>query len=136
MVHIRFLSFAQVILILAFFSDATSSGEAANLQNRLRSLSSGLAGLRNSLHDQQQQPQTAAEQQQQQQTEQLPPPPQQQNYCNVETAVGTGAVHAVPAVAVSNAPTGLIAPLQASQSQNGFHVGKSSGYLSACLKYF
>ena len=37
------------------FSDATSANEAVNLQNRLRTLSSGLVGLRNCIHDQQQQ---------------------------------------------------------------------------------
>lgn len=36
------------------FIDATSANEAVNLQNRLRTLSSGLVGLRNSIHDQQQ----------------------------------------------------------------------------------
>ena len=36
------------------FSDATSANEAVNLQNRLRTLSSGLVGLRNCIHDQQQ----------------------------------------------------------------------------------
>ena len=34
-------------------SDATSANEAVNLQNRLRTLSSGLVGLRNCIHDQQ-----------------------------------------------------------------------------------
>ena len=37
------------------FTDATSANEAVNLQNRLRTLSSGLVGLRNCIHDQQQQ---------------------------------------------------------------------------------
>ena len=36
-----------------FVSDATSSGEAVNLQHRLRSLSTGLVGLRHVLHEQQ-----------------------------------------------------------------------------------
>ena len=40
--------------------DATSSGEAVNLQHRLRSLSTGLVGLRNVLHDQQLSPEIAA----------------------------------------------------------------------------
>ncbi len=35
------------------FPDATSTGEAVNLQHRLRSLSTGLVGLRNVLHEQQ-----------------------------------------------------------------------------------
>ena len=36
----------------SIFSDATNNGEAADLENRLRNLSSGLVGLRNCLHDQ------------------------------------------------------------------------------------
>ncbi|TRY68528.1 hypothetical protein TCAL_13103 [Tigriopus californicus] len=60
--------------------DATSSGEASNLQNRLRTLSNGLVGLRNSLHENGLQNLDSAEPH--------PPPieaPQQvqQNYSNV-----------------------------------------------------
>eukprot|EP00095_Tigriopus_kingsejongensis_P002709 maker-scaffold809_size94238-snap-gene-0.26 protein:Tk02709 transcript:maker-scaffold809_size94238-snap-gene-0.26-mRNA-1 annotation:"myosin-i heavy chain" len=60
--------------------DATSTGEASNLQHRLKSLSNGLVGLRNSLHDngiqnlESTQPQTGSE---------FPPAPPQQNYSNV-----------------------------------------------------
>ena len=41
-----------LIILLLFFSDATTNGEAERLENRLRNLSSGLVGLRNCLHDQ------------------------------------------------------------------------------------
>jgi len=40
-------------MTFTLFSDATSSGEAVNLQHRLRSLSTGLVGLRHVLHEQQ-----------------------------------------------------------------------------------
>ena len=87
----------------SFLSDAKSNGEAENLQNRLRSLSTGLVGLRNSLQDQQQQQQHNSQQHSQHQNfssshhnnttnsleielelqDSIPPPPSQQNYCNV-----------------------------------------------------
>lgn len=44
--HVYYIHQLPFILL-----DATSSGEASNLQNRLRTLSNGLVGLRNSLHE-------------------------------------------------------------------------------------
>lgn len=41
------------VIVHIKFLDATSTGEAVNLQHRLRSLSTGLVGLRNVLHEQQ-----------------------------------------------------------------------------------
>lgn len=71
--------------------DAKSNGEAENLQNRLRSLSTGLVGLRNSLQDQQQHSSnnsnhnntTNSLEIELEQQNSIPPPPSQQNYCNV-----------------------------------------------------
>ena len=99
--------------------DATSSGEAANLQNRLRTLSTGLAGLRSSLHEtgggdrgEPGGPVAAAA---------VSAVDNQPNYCNINGSPPPPLPHENAAAA--NSAVGVIAPIAANPPV-GFQVGE------------
>ena len=105
-------AFKQTSLPLAS-SDATSSGEAANLQSRLRTLSTGLAGLRNSLHESGGTCGGGAA------SDNLDTQP---NYCNINGSPPPPLPHE-NAATEANCAVGVIAPITANPPV-GFQVGE------------
>ena len=97
--------------------DATSSGEAANLQNRLRTLSTGLAGLRSSLHEtgggDRGEPGSVA-------AAAASAVDNQPNYCNINGSPPPPLPHEN---AAANSAVGVIAPIAANPPV-GFQVGE------------
>jgi hypothetical protein len=120
-------------LTLFFFSsisDATSSGEAANLQNRLRTLSSGLAGLRSSLHgDGDVDNANNPHQQSNNQPNYCnvngspPPPPPQQTTATSSSFASHQQQHQQQNSTLANSSVGMIAPIS-SNPPAGFQVGE------------